>query len=277
MSGRSSPARDLRRRAGALAVLLLAAAAACTPRGGTGDRAKKDEPLRVAAAADLSLAFDELGKDFEAKTGKKVEFNFGSTGLLAKQIEQGAPFDVFAAANVDYIDQVVKAGACRPETRTRYAQGQIVMWSKDAAELPSKVSDLRSAKYVKVALANPEHAPYGRAAEEAMTRAGVWNAVEPRAVYGENVQQTMMFGKSGNADVALIALSLAVVTPGHYKTVDPSLYEPLEQEMILCNGGAGGSKRNEAQAFLDFVSSEGGRAIMRRYGFLLPGESLPPK
>jgi molybdate transport system substrate-binding protein len=107
-----------------------------------------------------------------------------------------------------------------------------------------------------------------------MTRAGVWGAVEPRAVYGENIQQTLLFARSGNADVAIVALSLAVTSPGNYIPIDPSLHDPLDQAMVVCLGGSKGTKANEARAFVDFVSGEAGRTIMRRFGFLLPGESL---
>jgi molybdate transport system substrate-binding protein len=100
--------------------------------------------------------------------------------------------------------------------------------------------------------------------------------VKPRAVYGENVQQTIMFAKSGNADVAIVALSLAITSPGGYVAIDPALHEPLDQAMVVCKGGSSGGKPNEARSFVEYVGSEPGRAIMRKYGFLLPGEALPP-
>jgi molybdate transport system substrate-binding protein len=153
--------------------------------------------VRVAAAADLAIAFKEVGAAFERASGKKVEFSFGSTGLLAKQIAEGAPFDVFAAANISYVDEVVRAAACDGATKKLYAKGRIVMWSTDKAQLPASLDDLKDAKYAKVAIANPEHAPYGLAARQAMTKAGVWQTVEPRAVFGENVQQTLMYAQSG--------------------------------------------------------------------------------
>lgn len=258
-----------------LAISVLVLSAACSrAEGGDGSAARRGEPLRVAAASDLALAFRDVGAAFEKSTGKKVDFSFGSTGLLAKQIQQGAPFDVFAAANISFVDDVVADGSCLADTKTLYAKGRIVLWSKDKEALPKDVGDLSSDKYAKVAIANPEHAPYGRAAQQAMTKAGIWGAVRPRAVYGENVQQTLMFAQSGNAEVAVVALSLAITSPGHYVPIDPSLHEPLDQAMVACKAGSGGARINEAKAFLAFVSSPDGRAIMRRYGFLLPGESL---
>jgi molybdate transport system substrate-binding protein len=254
----------------AAVVASLFALLACSKNSG-----KNAQPLRVAAAADLALAFAEVGKAFEKQSGKHVDFSFGSTGLLAKQITEGAPFDVFAAANISFVDDVVRAGACMGETKRLYAKGRIVLWAKDPWLLPKDIGALDDARYAKVALANPEHAPYGRAAREALTKAGVWKSVEPRAVYGENIQQTLMFARTGNADVALVALSLAVASPGNYIPIDPTLHEPLDQAVVVCNGGArGDAKATDGRAFVDFIASEPGRAIMRRYGFLLPGEEL---
>ncbi len=276
MSGPSSRASD---RARAFVVLALAALLGCSKSAGSGggdasgDGARKGEPLRGAAASDLALAFKEVGAAFEKQSGKRVDFSFGSTGLLAKQIAEGAPFDVFAAANVSFVDDVVREGACLGETKALYARGRIVMWSKDPWALPKDIKDLEDPKYAKVAIANPEHAPYGRAAREALTKAGSWAAVEPRAVYGENVQQTLMFARSGNAEVAIVALSLAVTSPGNYTPIDPSLHAPLDQALVVCKGGSKGAKTNEARAFVDYVGSDAGRAIMRRFGFLLPGEA----
>lgn len=277
MSGRSSPrsSRWLSPFAtGALAALAVVGAAACD-HGRGGGAGRKGEPVRIAAASDLAIAFKEVGTAFEQASGKKVEFSFGSTGLLAKQIAEGAPFDVFAAANVSYVDDVVRADACDGDTKRLYARGRIVMWSKDEALLPASLGELRDAKYAKVSLANPDHAPYGLAARQAMIKSGVWQSVEPRAVYGENVQQAMMFAQSGNAEVSLVALSLAVTSGGSYVAVDPDLHAPLDQALVVCKGGSGGGKPNEARSFVEFVASEPGRTIMRKYGFLLPGEAAP--
>jgi molybdate transport system substrate-binding protein len=241
-------------------------------KGGDGSGARQGEPLRVAAASDLALAFKDVGAAFEKETGKRVDFTFGSTGLLAKQISQGAPFDVFAAANMSFVDDVVKDGSCLGETRALYARGRIVLWSKDPSALPKGIEELRDPKYAKIAIANPSHAPYGQAAKQALTKAGVWSTIEPRAVYGENVQQTLLFARSGNADLAVVALSLAITSPGNYIPIDPALHDPLDQALVVCKGGA---KTNEARAFVAFVGGDAGRTIMRKYGFLLPGEALP--
>jgi molybdate transport system substrate-binding protein len=260
-------------RAVAIAVATLAGSS--LPACSKPDGARSHEPLRIAAAADLALAFKDIGEAFQRATGQAVELSFGSTGLLARQIAQGAPYDVFAAANVSFVDDVVRAEACSGDTKRLYAQGRLVMWAADKAHLPASVADLRSGRFVKIALANPEHAPYGLAAQQAMTRAGVWAEVKPRAVYGENVQQAMMFAQSGNAEVAIVALSLALHAGGAYVPIDAALHEPLDQALVVCNGGGARKKAREARAFVDFVTSEAGRAIMRKYGFLLPGEALP--
>lgn len=281
MSGRSSP-RSSAPLARALLVAIVAIGSVACGKSSGGDGAgpgtgtgRKGDPLRVAAAADLAVAFAEVGAAFERSSGKKVEFSFGSTGLLAKQIAEGAPYDVFAAANTSYVDDVVRANACDGSTKQLYARGRIVVWAPSKAALPATLEGLRDAKYAKVALANPEHAPYGLAAEQAMTKAGVWTSLQPRAVYGENVQQTMMFAQSGNAEVAFVALSLAVNAGGAYLAIDPELHAPLDQSLVVCKGGSAGGKPNEARAFVEFVASEPGHAIMRKYGFLLPGEAVP--
>ncbi|MGH7285670.1 MAG: molybdate ABC transporter substrate-binding protein [Polyangiaceae bacterium] len=229
-------------------------------------------PLRVAAAADLASAFKDVGDEYKAKTGQEVKFSFGSTGLLAKQIAEGAPYDVFAAANVSYADDTTKAGACFADTKSLYATGRIVMWAMKTASLPAKIEDLADPKFAKIAIANPEHAPYGQAAKQALTKAGIWDKVSPRIVYGENVQQTLEFAQSGNAEVAIVALSLAIVSEGQYVVIDSALHDRIDQALVVCKG-SGAAASQSGKAFTAFVGSPDGRAIMRRYGFLLPGET----
>ena len=225
-----------------------------------------DAPIRIAAAADLARAFEDVGNEL-AKTGdKKPTFTFGSTGLLAKQIMQGAPFDVFAAANISFVDDVLKSNNCDPNSKSLYARGRIVVWVPKSKEAPKDLKELATDKYVKIAIANPEHAPYGRAAVEALQSAGIYDQVKPKLVYGENVQQTLQFAQSGNVEAAIVALSLSVVSDGNSLQIPPDLHKPIDQALVVC------SKRPEAARFTAFVNSPAGRAIMRRYGFLLPGE-----
>ena len=230
--------------------------------------------IRVAAAADLAFAFEEMARAFEAEHGTKVELILGSTGLLARQIAEGAPFDLFAAANVSFANSVVKAGACDGSTQALYGRGRIVLWtmaSRPAGFAPKTVKDLAKPEFVKIAIANPEHAPYGQAAKEALITAGVWDAVSPRLVYGQNVQQTWQFAKTGNAEVAIVALSLAMVgKDGNYVLIDEREHEPIDQALVVCTGG---KSTAAARKFALFVNAEKGRSIMRKYGFLLPGEA----
>jgi molybdate transport system substrate-binding protein len=236
------------------------------------------ETIKVAAASDLAVAFKEVGATFEQATGNHVVFSFGSTGLLEKQIEQGAPFDVFAAANQSFVDDAVKSGSCDGTTKSMYARGRLVVWwRKDTTVAPPKtIADLADARFGKIAVANPAHAPYGQAAVEALQRAGIYDKVKARLVYGENIQQTFQFAQSQNAEVALVALSLALTVPtGNYIAVPDELHAPIDQALVVCGKDAGRLKA--ARAFAAFVASPPGRAVMRRYGFLLPGETQAQK
>jgi molybdate transport system substrate-binding protein len=249
-----------------LVVLALVAAGACSKSG---------HKVRVAAAADLAKAFTELGAEFKARTGITLELEFGSSGLLAKQIEQGAPFTLFAAANREYIDQVVKAGRCDGATAHPYARGRIVVWTPTGLVAPAKLADLADPRFRKIAIANPAHAPYGRAAKQALEKAGLWPQLQDRIVLGENVQATMLYARDHNADAAVVALSLAVVTDGGASLpIDPAMHDPLDQAMVVCGGGEDASA---GRKFAEFISSREGREVMTRYGFLLPDESLPAK
>ncbi|MDB4944593.1 MAG: Molybdenum transporter, periplasmic molybdenum-binding protein ModA [Labilithrix sp.] len=259
----------------ALVLVLASSLFACRHAGGDPPDAAAG-PLRVAAASDLADAFTEIGKAYEASSGTHVDLTFGSTGQLARQITEGAPYDVLAAANVSYVDDVVKKGACLGDTVQHYARGRIVVWASDAARLPRTLDGLRDPRFARIAIANPEHAPYGLAARQALQHAGLWSDLERRVVLGENVQQALAFARSGNADVAVVALSLVVHGPGAFLPVDPALHEPLVQALVACKGGASGGRTTAARRFVEFVASDPGRAVMRRYGFLLPGDALSP-
>jgi molybdate transport system substrate-binding protein len=220
----------------------------------------------VAAAADLANAFEALGHEF-APNGPKPSFTFGSTGLLAKQLIEGAPFDVFAAADVSFVDRVLEAHVCDPASKALYARGRIVVWLPKDHPAPHDLKELLDDRFVKIAIANPEHAPYGRAAVEALTSAGVYAQVKPKLVYGENVQQALQFANSGNAEAAIVALSLARSGDSYWE-IPIELHKPIDQALVVC------SRHPQAAAFARFVNSPSGRAVMRRYGFLLPGETM---
>jgi molybdate transport system substrate-binding protein len=145
-----------------------------------------------------------------------------------------------------------------------------VVWTKGEAA-PKGVADLADARFAKIAIANPEHAPYGRAAQQALEKAGVWDAVKPRLVFGENVQQTLQFAQTGNADAAIVALSLAIVTDGGtYLTIDEGDHKPIDQALVVCSRG---TNKEGGRQFAAFVNGDEGRVVMRRFGFLLPGEA----
>jgi molybdate transport system substrate-binding protein len=227
-----------------------------------------DQPIRVAAASDLTGAFEEIGALFEKRTGQRVSFSFGSSGLLSRQIAEGAPFDVFAAASNAYVDQVVSAGACDGGTKAPYARGRLVLWVRKRRPLPASVAVLDDPAVKRVAIANPEHAPYGKAAKEALAASGVWDKLESRVVLAENVRQALQFAESGNADVALVALSVAIANEsGHYAVVEEKLHAPLIQALVACKRGA---RADAGQKFAKFVNERHARAVMRRYGFIVP-------
>lgn len=228
--------------------------------------------LVVAAAADLTPAFQEIGKLFEEQTGVKVVFNFGSTGQLAQQIERGAPFDLFYAANKAFIEELSDKGLVIPDTMEIYAQGRITLWTRhDSSLKPERVEDLVDPVYRRIAIANPEHAPYGQAAKEALERAGVWDTVQPRLVFGENVAQTLTLADTGNVDVAIVALSLSIQGNGNWTLIPAELHpdHPLLQMAAVI---AGAPREREARQFIAFVNGSEGHAIMKKYGFILPGE-----
>lgn len=230
--------------------------------------------LTVSAASDLTPAFQELGKLFEQQTGTKVVFNFGSTGQLTQQIEQGAPVDLFAAANASFIDGLEQKGLIIPETKALYAQGRLTIWTRKDSKLRiDRIEDLTGPDVIKVAIANPDHAPYGMAAREALKRAGIWEAVSPKLVFGENISQTFQFAESGNVDAALVALSLSINSGGNWKLVPTELHDPLNQTLAVIK-----TAKNEAAArkFAAFINAPEGRGVMRRYGFVLPGEEAAP-
>ncbi len=223
--------------------------------------------MRIAAAADLSRAFEELGKAFEQKTGITPIFDFGSSGLLAKQIENGAPYYLFAAASKTYVDEAVASGHCDAATAKPYARGRIVVWCPTGVAAPTKLADLAEPRFERIAIANPEHAPYGMAAKQALEKSGLWPQVESRIIMGDNIQATMKYAQTSTVQAAIVALSLAVVTDGGaFLPIDPSLYDPLDQQLVVCGNG---EEADAARRFVEFMGSTDGREIMTRYGFTL--------
>jgi molybdate transport system substrate-binding protein len=231
--------------------------------------------VHVAAASDLRFALEELTARFERTQGVRVRTTLGSSGQLAAQIAQGAPFDVFFSADEAFVHSLAQQGAIRRDSIRLYAVGRIAVWVR--ADSPLDVSQglavLADRRIRYVAIANPAHAPYGRAAEEALKRIGMYERVRGKLVLAENVSQALQFAQTGNADVGIIALSLAAAPPvkasGRYWIIPSSRHQPIRQ-------AAGVATRSRqaavAASFLAFVNGSSGRAVMRRYGFSLPGE-----
>lgn len=226
--------------------------------------------LTVAAAADLQFAFVELGELFKEQTGWDVTFSFGSTGNLTTQIEQGAPFDVIAAANVAFVDRLIDGGHAVADSRALYALGRVVLASNTQSGTEVQTLEgLLDPAITHVAIANPEHAPYGLAAKEALVSAGLWEALQPKLVLGENVRQTLQYVQTGNAEAGIVALSIADVPEITWVLLDESLHAPLLQAMAAV---AERPHEEMAREFIALVVSEAGQEILARYGFQRPPE-----
>lgn len=255
----------------ARAALVVCAAVLLSACGGASEPAATTaEEITVAAASDLRPAFEELGEAFEASTGTRVTFSFGSSGQLREQIVNGAPFDLFASANVEFVDDVIDSGRGVAATKADYAMGRIVLWAPEGVTLPRSIDALTNQEYRRLAIANPEHAPYGLAAQQALESAGISEQVQSRLVYGENITDTFRIAESGNADVGIVALSLALADGGDYTLIPADLHEPIEQALVVTSTGAQGEA---AAAFAQLIGSPEGREVMSRYGFVLPGEA----
>ncbi len=265
---RSPSVREPAAFAVALTLASLLGASACdrSPRP-----AASSEPVRVAAASDLTLAFEQIGRDFQAETGQSISFSFASTGVLARQIQAGAPFDVFAAAHVSFVEDVVHGGVCDAATQVNYAHGRLALWTRAGSQSPPReLEELTDARYRKIAIANPDHAPYGRAARQALEQLGLWEELRPKLVFGESVRHAFQFAETGNVDAAIIALShVARDRDNPWIEVPQELFPLLKQALVVCGRG---KNRAGGVAFARFVASPRGRATLREFGLLPPEE-----
>lgn len=236
-------------------------------------RAAHAQEIRVAAAADLKFALDELGAQYEKQSGKKIAAIYGSSGNFFAQIQNGAPFDLFLSADIEYPQKLESAGLAEPGTLYEYAVGRIVIWMPpdsrvDLAKLGWKA--LSEPGVDRIAIANPEHAPYGRAALAALHKAGIYEQVRRRLVYGENIAQAAQFVASGSAQAGILALSLAVSPPmrdGKRWDIPEEMHPPVEQAAIILKGT---KDKDGARTFLAFLKSEVGRTVLESYGFKRP-------
>ena len=253
----SAPRRAFLPLGGPLAFLfILAALGACS---------SARPPLRIAAAADLRFALDDLVKAFRQTHGNiRIEPSYGSSGNFYAQLQNQAPFDLYLSADLEYPQKLAEKGLSLPGSGFTYGVGRLVLWSAAGYGL----EDLRRPAVRHIAIANPAHAPYGRAAEAALRSLGLYDAVKDKLVMGENISQTFQLVESGAADAGLVALSLAVAPNaaghGHYSEVPPNAYPPIRQGGAILKW----SKNVEAaQQFRAFLISPEGRAILKRYGF----------
>jgi molybdate transport system substrate-binding protein len=228
--------------------------------------------LTVFAASDLGPALQKIVPPFEQQAHAKVTVVLGSSGTLAQQIRNGAPADVFLAANESFIDGLVPEGLVLAESRLRYARGRLVTVTlKSSAIRVDSLQALADPKVRRVAIANPVHAPYGLAAQQALQASGLWTAVQPKLVYGENVQQAVQFVRSGSADAGIVARSIVDIPDLAWTLVDTKLHAPLNQTAGVVSRT---KQRALALSFLEFVNGAQGRSVMRQFGFLLPGEDF---
>ena len=253
-------------------LFLIACLLAINIPGGT-PAASQASPT-VAAASDLQFALDAIAKAFTAETGERVTLVFGSSGNLARQAMNGAPFDLFLSADEAFVDMLTKGGYAR-DPGTLYGVGRIVLFAPRGSALvvDEQMNGLRTLlaqqPNVRFAIANPEHAPYGRAAEAALRARGLWDALQPALVMGENISQTAQFATSGGAAGGILAYSLvlgpALKDRGTYALLPESLHPPLRQRMVLLNRAG-----PAAQRFYEYLQGPGARALFKQYGFALP-------
>jgi molybdate transport system substrate-binding protein len=228
------------------------------------------QTVRIAAAADLQYAMEDLARQYEKHSPVKLAVTYGSSGNFYAQIQNGAPFDLYFSADISYPQKLVEAGLAEKDSLYNYARGRIVLWvardfTLDPALLEWKI--LEDPRVQKIAIANPEHAPYGAAAVAALKKAGEYDKVQAKFVYGENISQTAQFVQSGSAQVGVVALSLTIspaMRDGKRWEIPQELYPPLNQAAVILKSS---QSQTAAKAFLEFLRSDTGRTTLARYGF----------
>jgi molybdate transport system substrate-binding protein len=272
------PARRPSVRTPWIPATLLLVVAACAPSGDREEGSpwnRGSTPGNVAinsililAASDLAMALPEIARGFEAATGVTSDLVLGSSGNLAAQVEQWAPADLYLSADQGFVDRLEERGRLVPGTRRDYAVGPVTLLLGEGRAVPAHLQELADPAFQVIALANPEHAPYGRAAREAMERAGIWDRLAPRLVFAENVAQAAQFVRTGNADAGFVAVGLLRQEEGRrHLPLDPALHAPLVQA-----GAVVGGSRNPtaAAAFLEWLTAPEGQEVLVRFGFLPP-------
>lgn len=225
--------------------------------------------LVVAAAANLTEVFSQVAPEFEKRTGADIVLSFGSTGDLARQIENGAPFDVFAAADTAHIERLEKQGLLVPGSKAVYARGRLVVWVPPGSQhVLTRIEDVERSEFERIAIAKPDVAPYGKAAVETLQRLGVWERVRRRVVYGQSVSQTKQFAATGNAEVAFIPLALLKSGEGAYLEIEESLHAPINQALGIMKTSA---NQDLAKQFVDYLLSNDGQALLRQKNYKTAG------
>jgi molybdate transport system substrate-binding protein len=234
------------------------------------------QDLTVAAAADLQFAMQDISTRFQKETGKKVNVIYGSSGNFFQQIQNGAPFDVFFSANLDYPKKLEAADLTEKDTYYQYASGKIVIWVPNESKLDLKVGlkALLDPAIKEIAIANPQHAPYGQAAIAAMQKENVYDSVSSKLVLGENISQTASFVVSGSADVGIVALSLALSPNmkdhGRYVEIPAADYPPIQQACVVLKSA---KNKEVARQFVGFMKTSPVNELLKSYGFDVPGSS----
>jgi molybdate transport system substrate-binding protein len=238
-----------------------------------------DREIRVAAAADLKFALDDLAAEFKKQSGVAIAPSYGSSGNFFMQLRNGAPFDVFLSADVEYPRQLEQAGLAEPGSSQQFATGRIVLWMRqdapiDLARLGWKA--LFDATVEKISIASPAHAPYGRAAIAALRQAGIYEQLRGKLVYGENISQAAQFVQSGNAQAGIVALSVALspaMKDGKRWDIPTDMYPRIDQAAVVLSGAR---DKQAARSFVSFLKTDTARQVLQRYGFDTPSAFTAP-
>jgi molybdate transport system substrate-binding protein len=258
-----------------LYVAVTVCLALISTRSWTQEKEKKAESeLLVAAAADLNPALRDIAQQYEKKTRIRIKLSFGASGALTQQIQNGAPFDLFFSADMDYPKRLIADGQADAPSLYQYSRGQLVLWVPASSPLDVErqgMAILLDSSVKKIAIANPEHAPYGRAAVAALKHAGLYDRLSDRFVMGENVSQAAQFAESGNAQAGFVALahalSPAVKSLGKFWVVPADYYPPLEQGVVVLSRS---QHKKEAADFLQYLKTKDASETLHKYGFTLP-------
>lgn len=248
-----------------LSLLAPVLVASCGKLPPSEDPNNKPQEIIVAAAANLTDAFQELSQRFTNRSGIKVVLSFGGTADLARQVENGAPFDVFAAADVKHVTALDQKGLLTPGTNAIYARGSLVVWLPPGSTIKlARLEELTDKKVERIAIAKPDIAPYGEAAVEALRAVKLWEQLEPRVVYGMNVSQVRQFVSSGNAEVGFLPRSMVKPGDGQYIEVGEHLHQPIDQALGVVRAS---TKQDAARQFAAFVLGPEGQEILGKFGY----------